>query len=105
VSATNGKGGIVKSYPKAFGLFAAWIRSQDQRKDLVGEFARAVNQPNNRASLKSFRESTWREWALKHGLTDAHVDSVFREYAHVSTEEKRAAYDKSAARSARSVIR
>lgn len=73
---------------------AAWIRAQHERADLVGELARVVNTAGSGAPVVAFRENTWREWALAHGLTAAHVEAMFKEYAYVSTEVKRACYDK-----------
>ena len=84
----------MKQYPKAQGLMAAWIRAQHERTDLVGELARVVNTAGSGAPVVAFRENTWREWALAHGLTAAHVEAMFKEYAYVSTEVKRACYDK-----------
>lgn len=93
----------MKHYPKAQGLMAAWIRVQHERTDLVGEFARAVNQPGSNAPVIAFRENTWRQWALTHGLTEKHLQAVFSEYARVSTDEKRRIYDASRAQRAQCV--
>ena len=93
----------MKHYPKAQGLIGAWIRAQHERQDLVGEFARTAIQPGSGAPVIAFRENTWRQWALTHGLTEAHLQAVFSEYAKVSTDEKRAVYDTSRAQRAQCV--
>lgn len=84
----------MKRYPKAQGLMAAWIREQHTRPGLVGELARAAVAPGSTAPVVAYRQNTWREWALKHGLTADHVEAAFKEYASVPLDEKRAAYDK-----------
>lgn len=72
---------------------AAWIRLQAERNDLVGEFSRVVNTTPD-APVHAFRVVVWRRWALAHGLTNDHVEAMLSEYARLSHEEKRAAYDK-----------
>ena len=81
---------------------AAWIRAQHERIDLVGELARVVNTAPD-APAVAFRQGPWQKWALAHGLTAAHVEAMFKEYAYVSTEEKRACYDKYPPQTARGV--
>lgn len=73
---------------------AAWIRAQHSRGDLVGEIARAIAAPGSNPPLQAFRQETWQTWALAHGLTADHVETLFKEYARVPLDEKRAAYDK-----------
>lgn len=82
-----------KVYPKARGLMVAWVKTQDQRQDMIGELARVLNTATD-APKATFRQEPWEVWAVAHGLTIDHVEAMFKEYAYVSTDEKRAAYDK-----------
>lgn len=94
----------MRRYPKARGLFAAWLHAQQQRDDLVGQLAKAAADPANNSPRIAFRIVTWRKWAVEHGLTDAHVEAMFSEYCRVPLAEKYQAYDQfPAARSVSSV--
>jgi hypothetical protein len=92
----------MKHYPKARGLMVSWIQAQHERQDLVGELARTLN-TSPAAPKVAFREHTWQAWALANGLTAAHVEAVFKEYASVPLDAKRAAYDQYGPRAARAV--
>ena len=91
-------------YPKARGLMGAWIHEQHSRTDLVGELARAVAAPGSNPPLQAFRQEAWQTWALAQGLTADHVEALFKEYARVPMDEKRAAYDASRAQRAQCVL-